>query len=1480
MEHSLPKKEKGRDLLTFPREKKNPYDIDLEEFSEKKKEFNDFVEGVIESAPRMEVWHLINRIVAHSPEDGIRFADKARITPAEWSVILGNEELVLKHPKLLAEIASDISHIEKNSNPEKFSNIVSQNFPDGYSLSYARVIDKDRFSPDRNLSKEEQDQIETLGGIKLASRRKSSPELDRIDDFYSYYLAKREFFTPKKESKTEREKVAPKEIPSGEAQAEKYLKELEPFFETRYLSGDVSEVLLTDLRKNNKDGYDKAVEKVWNSSQADYFREVYGDNFDAFSKAVLKDRLEEKNILSAYLEEVSSPLDLEKRFLSAEDIESLAPHFSLKVQNELKDTRYQKLDIIDGVERKGVESTLVKELRKEVQKEKDEHWDVVLDLTKDEYKIIDSKESERQLTEKDIEIMRPLFEAGSLEIEKLLQEGWVLDSEGKYFRKDGNLKSLTGVFSGATSADNNAYLEQREGLLPAISYLKAAKEYDAHPILIGKFLIKNRTEYIKERGVVAFRAEVENVKNRGYAFNEKELEKIEKAIEEFEASSVEKTGVVEKEIDINSTNRILVGDSWVHIVRGSDDMEQAVMDGVGLTSKHKRISIATDGGKPYLIDGKPIFLVDALGKKQVIYNGRLMGESHSSGPNPIVFDNKLVTVVEGKNKEEFQVMWDGKPLGRSYDTIDDLAIVNGKPAFISDTKLIVGGLEVIDEGHHIYSLTSIDNKPAYIKEENLNLTNQNSRYSVIWDEKQVSGGHKNIHNLTSIDNKPAYVVAEEGKSKLLWGNSQIYEAEAGLRFLTSIRNKPAFVTHNKNKDDIIIWNGQQVGGEYSLIFGPLQELPSGEITFIAKKDDEDIEVRISLPEADPKTEIEEKLELINLVHNPSKEGVEEYLKEHGKEEEKETGDDLKSSLTKSKAFLGNLARTIKNSPRDFVDTIAARKTSAEKIIAKQIVQRLLPGVESARKPDTPSFFGGGSLFGSGDSGESITKPAKKEAYFASRDSKGYTGGNPETDLNNNEVVMTSREPLSSYVISDMYGKESGGFWSKSYIPIDSTLRGPTRENTLTIPLSGHTGKIRLQKTLHSELTLGRIQGRKSTGEMIQVPYTVNSLGEGVADVPPGVEDLVYSFSEAIVEETPLAISDDKLDTFKARLVREGGEDYLEEVEGLDEEVEFFVESIKGKSPKEKLYAIEEYVRQIGYYDFKNGETADAKNGATSPELFYLMKSRLESIRDDRNIPEGKVYAGVCDDFSKLTTAILRKAGLPSGTMTCFSPDGGKEVTVGQAHAASFVVWPTQDGKNGLYLVDGTPSGTTPEEKEKLAQLGLGKQTLREKEEESIKQKKELVAGAEKDLEEIEKYLQDLTPEKIKEIDNGKLEKALNTILSYDVSYQNLSAISRILDVYRFSPLAQKDLSNLDDKIEVHTFLEREISSARESGAEEGVDRRAHPGTKLFSSVKEFARKESLSKLREIELLSSSVLSSPERRALSVIIKYLEAKRII
>ena len=940
------------------------------------------------------------------------------------------------------------------------------------------------------------------------------------------------------------------------------------------------------------------------------------------------------------------------------------------------------------------------------------------------------------------------------------------------------------------------------------------------------------------------------------------------------------------------------------------------------------------------INNKIVFEAKQADKYFVVTeNGRELSKKYDGILDVQNINNQVVFRAKQDGKY-FVVTEDGREIGKGYDNISKLKNINNHIVFqaergirnfiVSDSGQKFGGK--YDE---VCDLQDINNRVTFQAKKN------DKWFIVTEDDKEIGSGYDDINGVKYINNQIVFqaennvkwfVVTEDGKeigkeydgtSGLQGINNQIvFEArknnerfivtedgrEIGkeyddIRFLRNINNQIVFEAEKDGKWFIATEDGREFGRDYYSIeffWGDNEVMISG----IKEEEDESGQTSWKLFKetiGSGKKEIEEndfelseseksKLELLNLVNDPEKDKINEYLlnKSKLKEENNKTAwQRLKSGVENSKATINGLNKIISKIPDVFLNTVKAQADKNRYILRDQLLMKIFPEIY---KFDSKNWLRGFS--GSGGSGlreKSNNNQPEDPSSYLNPEANGFTGGDPSPEHGEEKEVMILRDKLNDFISSSLFGKglDQPSSSVKSFFSLNHKSDGPFIETTVTLPNIGGLDTIRLPKPVTANLILERVKGVTKNNEEILLETEINSLGEvSVLLGKNKVEKVIYSLQ---VSRDPLdkiipKTSDKEYDKYQEKFIKENGRDLKENIADLPEELEFFIESLKPFPPKERTIAIEQFIKQYGYYDFKNGEINNLKNGKSASEQILMMEMRMDQLKETNPELKNKKYAGVCSDFALLNTTLLRKAGILSGVAAGLGSNE-KNIYPSMAHGVSYVVFPDNHNLNQVFIVDPTPTGVSSEEEKLLSEFR--ELSISEKEalaEDEINFEK---LNALKSLEEIEKTIGLGDLDSLKRLTNGKLEDALNTILKYEVKADNLKVVSNLLSSYWYSPLNKLDFNNTDDQAYFKDTFKKEINRVK-SEIEANPELKERPsGSELFNLIKEFkdrfAKNNTDSGLDLIDKLveiNKTELSNTEQQALTVISNYLRAKNML
>ena len=845
-----------------------------------------------------------------------------------------------------------------------------------------------------------------------------------------------------------------------------------------------------------------------------------------------------------------------------------------------------------------------------------------------------------------------------------------------------------------------------------------------------------------------------------------------------------------------------------------------------------------------------------------------------------IIDGKLYYYATNRNNENFLGCQDGKIyaiFGHSY------VLHEGKLIFATlegdGWRIIDTSGETYATGHgRINSLTYVGNRLIYTEEKN--------RLRSVKDTEGRNYGtdFENYFHPYDIDGALFFVGNALGKYRVYKEGKPISTDFDYISHIIAFDGKVFFYGKQDGKWLIADTDGKKYTEGFQSIdeFKILLHHDHPRITFFGKKDEGDTSrlYKIELPNNTFSSQAQLRLDLLNLVHDPDAESIEKHFA--SKEEESKEG--TKGIVERSAMVATMLNRAIKEIPESFLATMGARRDRAPAILADRLISKMFPEAYF-RSRNLPKTRGGWFDFLGGEGG----RPAEfsPEDFFTTRDSLELMGGGAEM-MDDERVVMEFREPMRDLVVTGLYGSydSASNRWSKTYVPLRPMPLDPVRETTVTIPKVTSGRDISLPKPLDASLVAERVRGLKRGGkEEVELKPETNSLGESLVRNLPKVDSVAYTLTVGVAAEPMAQIDAEDYRTFAAGIAKAHGTELTKKLANLPEEADAYLASpeFTRLSPKDKVMAIEKYVRSLGYYDVNNQEVSGLKKGKSLEDRMMIAEMRLEELRakhpDMSADYAGRKFAGVCADFAEITCAILRRAGLMSGIVDGLLPEG-KEARVKHAHATAFVLWPDAMGQSRAVIVDGTPGSNDPRLR------GMSMPSLDEREEQAQEAAESIIEEAQEELDRILGVIDEGNADDIRGLENGKLERVLNVILAHKVKQSHLEMLTDTLNFYWYGGVSKMD--NMVQDMELKKTIEDYL--VRQRGLHAGKpERQTHAGTKLFALVEDFVRRfrqggkkntaAALERLDRVLSLSEDSLEPTEAKAFAAIITYLKAKNM-
>lgn len=641
------------------------------------------------------------------------------------------------------------------------------------------------------------------------------------------------------------------------------------------------------------------------------------------------------------------------------------------------------------------------------------------------------------------------------------------------------------------------------------------------------------------------------------------------------------------------------------------------------------------------------------------------------------------------------------------------------------------------------------------------------------------------------------------------------------------------------------------------------------------------------------------IEMYKDISNPKSIDVDAWIRE-----KENNRNPTHASSTVARVF----NKLFSTDPELFAGNMVAKAddTDARKIsqLLIQIFPEIFDNKAKERSENSPKGFSGilNGIFGEAydPSGYERSKRPSAAAYLRPRSAEALWGGDPkisEKDLANFKV-MTTDKPVTCFQMTDMYfgSTKREEKWQKLPVPINrrSLGSGDTVEVTITELEYTGGGQIILPNPNESNVQPQSIictdnNGNKVVGQIERNINGITSVDLGSQkDGKGSINTVVYQYELAPSEidtEIPQEDFDRHVDHLKKIL---GGqqEKLLEENVRLPEDVYVFLESIRELTPYEKAIEIENYAREVTYYDFDNGEVKEQKFGRTPNELLTIMQFRMEDIRKKK--PElaeqlsNKLFAGVCTDFANLTASMCRAAGVPAGVAVGFMQDGDK-VTLERAHAVCVVPWPTTNGDIDTVMLDGTPEGVTDDEKARMGFRLESLSTRRASREDGA----EMRGRAEKRIAELTALLDSGDMDAIEKLDIREIKELLDVVFSKKLKGSNVDMIESVLSAARYAGMSKLVQSEeLKDKVEFTRFIDGEVKTFKANKTiSKNTEARGERLMRIFEEyahaysrdIEVFSQAEAYDLLLNIFGMVGKSLTPLENKVTKLAIAYLKAK---
>lgn len=393
-------------------------------------------------------------------------------------------------------------------------------------------------------------------------------------------------------------------------------------------------------------------------------------------------------------------------------------------------------------------------------------------------------------------------------------------------------------------------------------------------------------------------------------------------------------------------------------------------------------------------------------------------------------------------------------------------------------------------------------------------------------------------------------------------------------------------------------------------------------------------------------------------------------------------------------------------------------------IARQMAEAFFPhefGEKSSALSDIRQAFAGGGLFGLGGSQENVDSavlPIPEWRRLSRGDELVITGGDPSRE---NSISMARPGEVrgevvnvtAAGVITGTLSLEPSGVW-KHVVVVDQERAVDSEKKPSAYRMKIDYPYKNLRLPCFPDAIVNRDDIWIIVGKQRVKAEARLQQGYVVIDLPDGAE--VVEYTDLKVIQRLRSFSWETHQYFTDQLARTQPElhyDLTSQGIQLPVVVIQIAERLRMacQTPLEFLQALEELVRQIGIYDFKNGEVMDERVKKRPQDLLQSWSNRAADIKSKHqqgwrerifggthNQLLDKQVAGVCFDANVLLMGLLRHFGFVAGLNDVYRFDTQRKRSASfdknTAHSSTFVLLPSSEPPGYIKLdLDGTYTTT-------------------------------------------------------------------------------------------------------------------------------------------------------------------------------------------
>ncbi len=289
-------------------------------------------------------------------------------------------------------------------------------------------------------------------------------------------------------------------------------------------------------------------------------------------------------------------------------------------------------------------------------------------------------------------------------------------------------------------------------------------------------------------------------------------------------------------------------------------------------------------------------------------------------------------------------------------------------------------------------------------------------------------------------------------------------------------------------------------------------------------------------------------------------------------------------------------------------------------------------------------------------------------------------------------IFASDNPINDFLITWLYAwyNEEIGLSVASSFPIHNKVNGPRKFFDCSIPAFALWDSTLLIKPINAKINSDQCKQELVWWDIKTIRSTQNQSWLSIVPTQRNTNKITYTISTSQLPPRMPNIKMTEYAKFAKEFTKLYWEEFLNDYSRTWEKTCFniktedFLNTISALSPSERVYKIENFVKNNMFYEYQDTDIADAKDDLTRFEKIKFCEERAKKLWKNK-----KIRAWVCYDAVFITEAMLRRSWLISGHSSWYF-SSQRKITKEMWHWVSYVVFPNWWWWNQVHMVDWTP----------------------------------------------------------------------------------------------------------------------------------------------------------------------------------------------